>query len=790
MIGQLQNKVRAFVCIIIGLLVLMMNVSYAWAQGSLKDLSVNYTELRLDKGYSIIYDNPNAAAKINEFKIKFYKDATFVDETRVETFPLNGTIVPYGLTNSVIGFNRAELSIISLHSGNIIDFPPSAASIIALNEPTEVKPIDSESTPAEPVNRPPLAKNTFFELGATVDTFTRSITGQYSDPDGDILTVVETSKAAPPLSYKLSNNGTLTITAPSVTGTYTIPYEVRDRQGASASADINVTVVFPNATASSLTQHIEAVEQLLSQIGDRKTKTSNLPTISQALIKRREDLLADSKSLESKASELKLLPLKTDIVELKTALELSKNATSVDDLLSRLDDLNTESLALQAQLQSLQSQSLEEGLDITNFKAELTSLVENLDTLKDKENTLIESSPLTLAQMERWESQYELLKQKIPSPPLKWLPIALVVLAIGALFLWTLKKPLKPSPDVQINPKKGNEKDNKKRPLMSFPVYVLKPQGDSFAVERKQYPQDMRNYDSEKRQLIVSPPTGLVFENSKMIPTQGGIPSAAAMIDKAYHAVGRVGFAQDGPAIGKDKSYGTAILIGKDRIMTNRHVLDQQYENIQDEGYPIGVEFCGEKCSDASDFYELTLKDVIIIEDYDAVILKLAKPVPKANREPIKFVTKPPETFDDKEVLVIGYPAKPSRMTPEIRRAMGGNEIFAVKRFSEGKMFRHPQDNDTIYGIESHTNGKYSKNKWLLAICHHASTLPGNSGSAVLSKETGELIALHFGCDQFDRHPTFEPHPANVGHYGMFLANSVTFITSGAFEKYLEQDNK
>ena len=191
---------KFFNSIVISLLILIMNFSYAWAQVSLKDLSVNYTELRLDKGYSIIYDNPNAAAKLNEFKIKFYKDATFIDEIGVETFPPNGTVVTYGLTNSVIGFNKAELSIISLHSGNIIDFPASAASIIALIEPTEVKPTDSASTPAEPVNRPPLAKNTFFELGATVDTFTRSITDEYSDPDGDILTVIETSKAAPPLS--------------------------------------------------------------------------------------------------------------------------------------------------------------------------------------------------------------------------------------------------------------------------------------------------------------------------------------------------------------------------------------------------------------------------------------------------------------------------------------------------------------------------------------------------------------------------------------------------------------
>ena len=363
----------------------------------------------------------------------------------------------------------------------------------------------------------------------------------------------------------------------------------------------------------------------------------------------------------------------------------------------------------------------------------------------------------------------------------------LAVLGLAGLFGLLLSRRSKPPvPSKQKQPS-SEEKKRLKPPLS---VYVLKPQGDSFVAERKQYPQDMRNYDAEKEKLIVNPPTGLVFENSKLVPAQGGIPSAAAAIDKAYHAVGRVGLAQDGPAIGDDESCGTAILIDEDRIMTNRHVFDRHYHRILDAGDPFGIEFFGEKDSDATEFYELTVDDVVIIDEYDAVILKLAKPVPNTNREPIKFASKPPITFDESDVLVIGYPAEPSLMTDEIEAAMGGDDVFSVKRYSEGKMFRHPQDNEGEYGIESHINGQYSEKGWLLAICHQASTLPGNSGSAVLSKETGDLIALHYGSDQFDRHEILEKHPANVAHSGMFLANSVTFITSGAFKKYIDQDNK
>ena len=326
-----------------------------------------------------------------------------------------------------------------------------------------------------------------------------------------------------------------------------------------------------------------------------------------------------------------------------------------------------------------------------------------------------------------------------------------------------------------------------KRIKPSFPVDVLKPEGDKFLPVRKQYPEDMRNYDADKGKLIVEAVMGAVVSgSSKLIATQGQIPSAIPAVRKAYHAVGRVGEAQDGVAIGRDKSLGTAILIDENRIMTNRHVFDWNYERIDDPGDPVGVEFFGEKDSDASEFYELTTKDVVIIEEYDAVILTLAKSVPASKRKPIKFSTYSPEHFDESDVYVIGYPAKPAPMTPDIEEAMDGDLVFGVKRFSEGKIYRHPQDTNLEYGIETHTSGNYSEQGWLLAICHQASTLPGNSGSAIISQATGELIGIHFGSDKFDR--TLPSHPANVAHSGMFLSHSVTFITSNAFKNYLAKD--
>ena len=748
MIGQLQNKFGAsvhfhggmgvvrkfFNSVVISLIMLLVNFSSAGAQVSLKDLSVNYNELRLDKdkGYSIMYDNLSASAKLNEFKIKFYKDSTFVDETAVETFPANGTIISYRLRDSVIGFNKAELSIISLHTGNITDFPSSAASIIALNEPTEIKPTVTAFTPTQPVNKPPIAQNTIFEIGATIDTLTRSITDEYSDPDGDILTVVETSKAASPLSYQLSNNGTLTLTAPSVTGTYTIPYEVRDRTGASASAEVSIIVIFPKDTASSLTQYIEDAEQLLSNIDDKKTELSNLPAVSQALIKRRENLLEDNKSLESKASDPQLLTLKTDISELTEALELSKNATSVDELFNRLDDLNTESLDLQAQLQSLQSQSLEEGLDISNFKAELTSLAESLDTLKNKEKTLIVSSPLTLAQMEKWESQHQLLKQQIPSPPLKWLVVALVALALGGVGL------------MRFTSGRRQQKKTTAAPIASPPFL-----------------QRVISKDNVEK--------GMVFAPSQMMVGGSSLPLGLAAIKPVYDAVGRIGFAQEGKPVGKDEAFGTGILISDTHVLTNRHVWEMfKHRLAGDEG--TGIEFYGLKKSDKSEFIEFDGVAPICIEGWDAAIFTL-KHAPE-NRRPVSMTPRPAEELNDLDIVVVGYP-QAYRISEEIEQVTEDSPIFGVKRYSEGKIFKHSTDDGNPYGVETLVDPAVNSTEYMPAICHNASTLGGSSGSAIICKKTGDLIALHFG---FDSALEWE-EAANLGVAGENIAEAIAKIT-------------
>ncbi|MBH8784395.1 DNA/RNA non-specific endonuclease, partial [Pseudomonas aeruginosa] len=73
---------------------------------------------------------------------------------------------------------------------------------------------------------------------------------------------------------------------------------------------------------------------------------------------------------------------------------------------------------------------------------------------------------------------------------------------------------------------------------------------------------------------------------------------------------------------------------------------------------------------------------------------------------------------------VVGYPARDSRNDAGAMEDIFGN-IYDVKRFAPGEVVGLPHD------------------AWYLT--HDCSTLGGNSGSAVLSIDGGEVVGLHFG---------------------------------------------
>ena len=78
----------------------------------------------------------------------------------------------------------------------------------------------------------------------------------------------------------------------------------------------------------------------------------------------------------------------------------------------------------------------------------------------------------------------------------------------------------------------------------------------------------------------------------------------------------------------------------------------------------------------------------------------------------------------DDLIAVVGYPARDSRNSADAAAAIFG-DVYDVKRFAPGEVMAVPSDT------------------WYFT--HDCTTLGGNSGSAVLSVETGEVLGLHYG---------------------------------------------
>jgi len=259
---------------------------------------------------------------------------------------------------------------------------------------------------------------------------------------------------------------------------------------------------------------------------------------------------------------------------------------------------------------------------------------------------------------------------------------------------------------------------------------------------------------------------GMVFAASSM--ALGGLPPSLAMAKPVYDAVGRIGFAQEGIPTGEEEAFGTGILISDRHVLTNRHVWEMFRERLAGDA-GAGIEFHAEKDKDKTDFVTFDGAEPVCIEGQDAAIFTLSR-APEG-RNPVEFVPRPTEELNDMDIVVVGYPQAQS-LSPEIDAVTEDNPVFGVKRYSQGKIFRHSTDIDTPYGVEAAVSDIINPARKLRAVCHNASTLGGSSGSAVICKKTGDLVALHFGFDS-----AFEWEEAtNFAIAGERLAENVTKI--------------
>jgi len=176
---------------------------------------------------------------------------------------------------------------------------------------------------------------------------------------------------------------------------------------------------------------------------------------------------------------------------------------------------------------------------------------------------------------------------------------------------------------------------------------------------------------------------------------------------------------------------GTGFVVGKRLVMTNRHVAKlfssglglKIVYNIGDSAINFRRQI--DTGSDRSSYAEVL--GVELIHPYwDMALLRVAD---LPDDKILSLSTKKPEDLEGKDIVAVGYPAKDWRSDLELQDRIFQGQ-YNVKRLQPG-VLRGRADIRSFENVVS-------------AVTHDASTLGGNSGSAILEVQTQNVIALHF----------------------------------------------
>jgi Trypsin-like peptidase domain len=215
-------------------------------------------------------------------------------------------------------------------------------------------------------------------------------------------------------------------------------------------------------------------------------------------------------------------------------------------------------------------------------------------------------------------------------------------------------------------------------------------------------------------------------------------------------AVGRIGLKQN-----RSEYTGTGFLVGRDLVVTNRHVLEDIADQAGDTWTFRGkasIDFIAEQDSTAS--LLCNIKRVVFVgsdpingsidpKKLDLALLEIARGTARATLpDPLALSVKAGIVTSPRDLYVVGFPAQaglyfgtgdPTTGTEyaNILTSVFADE-FGVKRLATGHV------DAGLGGLDD--GGK----NW--AFAHDASTLGGNSGSCIVDFGDGiSVIGLHFG---------------------------------------------
>ena len=192
---------------------------------------------------------------------------------------------------------------------------------------------------------------------------------------------------------------------------------------------------------------------------------------------------------------------------------------------------------------------------------------------------------------------------------------------------------------------------------------------------------------------------------------------------------------------------GTGFLVAEDVVMTNCHVAMLFAQTAGDASWSMkpgagsSIAFIDEpdlrKPTDPLPGFDV--KEVIGI--HDRLDLALLRVEPEADGgvlgEPLTIMSQDPGPVEGRRVYVLGYPAPDWRNDQAVQRAIFGDR-YHVKRLQPGTVMAVPETAAVRFSPCS--SGADPGD----IIFHDASTLGGNSGSAVIDLDTNQVIGLHF----------------------------------------------
>ena len=252
--------------------------------------------------------------------------------------------------------------------------------------------------------------------------------------------------------------------------------------------------------------------------------------------------------------------------------------------------------------------------------------------------------------------------------------------------------------------------------------------------------------------------------------------AAKANIKRALPSIGRVELPNH-PSL---PYAGTGFVVGDGILMTNRHVAEIFSSGLGLRGLrflagmQVGIDFVQEQGDTGPRM--LVVRDVLMIHPFWDMALLRVEGLSAANA-PLVLSPKDPDDLLGADVAVIGYPAFDPRNKADVQNLVFGG-VYNVKRLQPGKIGA---------GKGKAREAIASFGNTVAAVTHDASTLGGNSGSAVIDPASGHIVGLHFAGVYLDANyavPTIElARDARVVNAGVNFAVGVT-PDPGAFQKW------